>query len=97
MVDRELQPADSGTVKSDGYIGDSSVHNRIKILKEDVERHGESHVTFEHVDGEVEVRLGTSVFDWAANVIRVFDGDQYRNFSMAKYVTHEVPMDVFHE
>ena len=96
MGDSELQPADTGVAESEGFINDCSLHNRIGMLKNDVERHGESHVTFEHVDGEVEVRLGTSVFDWDGNVIRVYDGDQYHNFAMDKYVTHEVPMDVFH-
>lgn len=94
MVDEELTPAETGAVRS---VGDDDVivTPLVGQLVEDIERHGEVHATFEHVDAQVECRLGTT--EVAPSLIRVFDGDQYRSFDADKLVEWEVPMDVFHE
>ena len=90
MVDDELTPTGSGTLRN--YL--TYPHPRIEQFIEDIERHGEVHATFEHVDGEVECRLGTTKVVDAG--IRVFDGDQWHTFAMDSLVTWDVPMDLYH-
>jgi len=94
MVDEELTPAETASVRTAGE-DDVTLTRPVEQLVEDIERHGEVHATFEHVDEQVECRLGTT--EVATSLIRVFDGDQYRSFDADKLVEWEVPMDVFHE
>jgi len=97
MVADELEPAGRGNVECNtnrnGRISDYPV---IARMIDDVNRHGEVHATFEEVDKEVEVRLGTAKFNFVSSVIEVFDGDQYHPFTMESLVTWEVPMDLYH-
>lgn len=95
MPEDELEPAAHGEMETVGEP-DGGLHDLLERMKEDVERHGEVHATFEDTDKEVEVRLGTGVLDYEANLVRVFDGDQYRSFNATRLVSWEVPMDLFH-
>ncbi|AGF91219.1 hypothetical protein HAPG_00033 [Halorubrum phage GNf2] len=97
MVEDELEPAKVGHVDA---VSDTQRDVRsfpiVARMMDDIQRHGEVHATFEHVDGEVECRLGTTKMNFVAGVIEVFDGDQYQPFAMESLVTWEVPMDLFH-
>lgn len=95
MVEDELSPDATGTIKTEGKP-DNELGKRLATMQEDIERHGEVHAVFEHEDDDVEVRLGTAVLDYDAGLIRVFDGDQYRSFNARRLVDWEVPMDLFH-
>jgi len=93
-MEDELEPETRGEVET---AGDVTLEGRqAKRMCKDIERHGEVHATFEHVEGEVECRLGTTLIDYENGTIEVFDGDQYRPFAINKLVTWRVPMDVFH-
>lgn len=100
MVGGELQPAVEGTTKFDKLHThpdrDNIAHQRMNDIRDDVGRHGEVHAQFDGYDQDVEVRLGTSLFDFRTESIKVFDGDQYHVFSMEQYQGHYVPMRVFH-
>jgi hypothetical protein len=93
MVEDELSPERSGEVKRHGNVAVAPIVHR---MVEDIERHGEVHATFEHVDGEVECRLGTTKINAQHETIEVFDGDQWHAFAADKLVTWEVPMDLYH-
>lgn len=95
MVEDELEPAAHGTMETVGEP-DGDLHRMLDAMRSDVERHGEVHATFQEVEDEVEVRLGTAVIDYKANLVRVFDGDQYQSFNATQLVSWEVPMDLFH-
>lgn len=89
MVEDELQPIRDGTVKQDGNLP-----TILQRMAADIERHGEVHANFEHVDGEIECRLGTAKL--FPSRIEVFDGDQWHVFRSEKLVDWEVPMDMRH-
>lgn len=68
----------------------------IETLEEDTIDHGETHVTVEEIDGEVELRRGPTEFDYDAGVIRVYDGTGFQVFGMDRVVHHYKPHAVFH-
>jgi len=87
----EHAPSSSGNVRVKGEVS-----GKLMRMMNDINEHGEVHATFEDTEKEVEVRLGTAVLDYEANLVRVFDGDQYRSFNATRLVSWEVPMDLFH-
>lgn len=89
MVEEELEPAAVGVVKQDGNLP-----TILQRMREDIQRHGEVHANFEHVDGEVECRLGTTKLK--PSMVEVFDGDQWHVFRSEKLVDWEVPMELYH-
>ena len=99
MVDGELEPTEYGKVdiQHPPAMGEwTTVGEKMNSMKEDVQRHGEVHAQFDGYSDDVEVRLGTSLFDFRTESIKVFDGDQYHVFNMEQYQGHYVPMRVFH-
>jgi hypothetical protein len=95
MVDTELHPERTGNVQTKGTVG-TKVDSLFSRLKDDIERHGEVHATFETVDKEVELRLGTTKINVQPSLIEVYDGDQWVAFRADKLVDWYVPMDVYH-
>jgi len=95
-MEYEKPPSERGSVKTKTGVDDPN-YPQIRALQEDVEAHGEAHVNFEHVDeGDVEVRLRTARFNYRNGLIEIWDGDNYVRFSMDKYVSHYLPMEVYH-
>lgn len=86
-------PEEGGLVDSKG---DPFTYPKAAELAVAVADHGEAHATFEEVDEEVEVRLGTATFDYEAGLIRVHDGDDYVPFSMDHLVTWYKPLEIHH-
>lgn len=72
-------------------------------LKEDVFNHGEVHAVIEeagagHVEGEeVEIRQGTSTFDFDALMLTVEDGETLHRFAFEKVVRWYLPVEFGHD
>jgi hypothetical protein len=95
-MEYERPPSERGSVTVVENT-DNREYPEIRVLQEDVEAHGEAHVNFEHVDeGDVEVRLRTARFNYRNGLIEIWDGDNNVRFSMDTYVSHYLPMNVYH-
>lgn len=76
--------------------GEKELSTKVKSMQHDVEQHGEVHASFQDVDDEVEVRLGTARFNYETHTIDIWDGDNYVPFSMSHLVSWYKPMEVYH-
>lgn len=86
-----------GTVKSIGSFDvENGEHMRMDRVAQKIEEHGEVHATFEGVEGEVELRLGTTLVDYSTGSFEVWDGDGYQTFPASNLVRARKPMDVTH-
>ena len=79
-------------------VGDPDEWPVIKTLARDVNRHGECHLTVEEHDDELEVRVGTTVFDFDSGVLSIKTEVGYDNLrvSMSHVVSWHRPHDPFH-
>ena len=80
------------------FIGDPDEWPVIEALARDVNRHGEAHVTIEEHDDELEVRVGTTVFDFDSGLLSIKSEVGYDNLrvSMDKVVSWHKPHNAFH-
>lgn len=94
----EHEPEESGECVKRGYASRDDPYSlkRSKQMKSDVEEYGEVHATFENESKEVEIRLGTSRFNFHNGVVEIWDGDNYEPFSMDHLVSWYKPMEVYH-
>lgn len=68
----------------------------MKSVAEKIEEHGEVHASFDGVEGEVELRLGTTRINYDANTFDVWDGETYQSFSVYQFAYAYKPMGVMH-
>lgn len=71
-------------------------HDLIKRLESDVQKHGEVHAVIEEHDDELEVRQGTTDFDYQDGVITVDDGTTLHRVGMDRVVRWYFPVEAFH-
>lgn len=92
----EHEPTASGGVAVCGdYEGDTA-DQRLRSVARKIEDHGEVHAVFKDVDGEVELRLGTTCIDYDTDTFEVWDGDTYQSFPLDALVRVRKPMGVLH-
>lgn len=80
-----------------GEFDESVVEDQPTIVRmmQDVLEHGEVHAKWADSDEYVEVRQGTTTFDFEGEVLLLDDGITTHTFSMAQVVSWEKPMNVF--
>lgn len=71
-------------------------HPFIAQMQADVQDHGEVHAVVSEWDDEVEVRLGTATFEWAAGSIAIDDGQTVHRIRMDDVVSYYLPVEHTH-
>lgn len=84
----------SGAVAEQGeFDSDDQGNVRMSRTAEKIETHGEVHAVFEGVDGEIDLRLATTLLDYDTNEFLVWDGDVYHNFAVGQMTRSRKPME----
>jgi hypothetical protein len=81
---------------SDEQYPAHATHTRMRLVADKIEEHGEVHASFEGVEQEVELRLGTTKVDFGAETFEVWDGDHYQTFPAEHLTKAYKPMEVLH-
>jgi hypothetical protein len=93
----EHEPQSNGIVAEIGtFDASSTADQRLRSVAKKIENHGEVHAQFTDIDGETELRLGTTLVDYDADQFEVWDGDNYQSFPVENMDRARKPMDVLH-
>lgn len=65
-------------------------------MESDVENHGEVHAVVEEHDEEVEVRKGTSIFNYEDGVVVIDGADTLHTVGMDRFVSWYLPQEFHH-
>jgi len=79
-------------------LGDPDEWPVMRALARDVHQHGECHVTVEEHDDELEVRIGTTVFDFSNGLLSIKTEAGYDNLrvGMDRVVSWYLPHEPWH-
>lgn len=93
----EHEPSSAGEPDSvNEYNRDTETTYQMARMYNDVAEHGEVHARLNGRDDEVEVRLGTTRFNFDGGLIEVWDGDEYVPFDVTHIESWYKPYDVYH-
>ena len=84
---------------SEVYVAgdEDAIEPIVEELIYDIEKHGEVHATFEDIDGEIEIRLGTATVWVDSNTIRINDGTTSHMFDLDNLVSWYKPYTLIHD
>ena len=68
----------------------------VAVLEADVESYGEVHSIVEEFESEVELRRGTTDFDYEVGLITVDDGQTLHRIGMDRVVSWYLPTSMLH-
>jgi hypothetical protein len=96
MVDRDRALSEL-KIQGEFTEEDEDEHAPVVRMMEDILDHGEVHARWADEDRYVEVRQGTTTFDFDGEVILIDNGLNERSFTMDHLSNWEKPMNVFEE